>query len=247
MYKLFRSTIFNVTSIIVVSLLIFSCAGRTPIKKYDNRFLTEHGREVSKLKKKHKKIVEENESNFSSFKEEKYVARSVCGTDDIKAGKCYYDVENQKYYERTNSDRYPLSDSGQVVQNQLIKGDDSSNKYSVLLNKKKKMYYLSQNSGKFSENKIVDFDDIEIPRYRQSKAELGSKDYEYINNMDLQESIDYLTVINETRIQKRRELVMQQIKKEEEASLIQKAQGSVKQTQGVFSNLFKKFFGAKEE
>ena len=112
-----------------------------------------------------------------------------------------------------------------------------------VLREKRRVYYLANNNGKFYENRIVNFDDIQIPKYRRYTSDLGPKDYEYINNVELQESVDYLTVINNTRAQKRRELVMKQRKMEEEKTLVDKAQESATEAKKTFSNLFKKFFG----
>ncbi|MFC1659092.1 hypothetical protein ACFL0U_00805 [Pseudomonadota bacterium] len=238
----------NTIILIFFVSVLFSCAGRSPIKKHNNKFLAEYGRDIKKLKDKHNKIEEQN--GRVSYTDKKYEAKMLCGTEEIKAGNCYYNKKEKKYYQDTNFERYPLPKDKQVVENQELK-EDYLEKNNVLLEQNKKIYYLSANSGKFSESTIVKFDDIEIPRYKQYSSitsggtivDLGPKDYEYVNNIELQESVDYLSVINKTRAKKRRELVIQQRKKEREETLAAKVQESSEDVKRTFGDLFKKFFG----
>lgn len=60
--------------------------------------------------------------------------------------------------------------------------------------------YLSYNSGAYTQKEDNIFDNIEIPKNDFKYYDLGKKDYNEINNIELQESYDYMDLINKERL-----------------------------------------------
>ena len=64
----------------------------------------------------------------------------------------------------------------------------------------KNLEYLSYNAGAYTETEDNIFDNIEIPKNDFKYYNLGRKEYNEINNIELQETYDYMDVINKERL-----------------------------------------------
>ncbi len=60
--------------------------------------------------------------------------------------------------------------------------------------------YLSYNAGAYFETEDNIFDDIKIPKNDFKYYNLGKKEYNEINNIELQETYDYMNEINKERL-----------------------------------------------
>jgi len=63
-----------------------------------------------------------------------------------------------------------------------------------------RLEYLSYNAGAYTRREDNIFDDINIPKNDFKYYNLGKKEYNEINNIELQESYDYMNVINQERM-----------------------------------------------
>ena len=64
----------------------------------------------------------------------------------------------------------------------------------------KNLEYLSYNAGAYFETEDNIFDSIEIPQNDFKYYNLGRKEYNEINNIELQETYDYMNIINKERL-----------------------------------------------
>lgn len=180
-------------SLIIISVFwVISCDSvKKPILKYDKPFLKEYGNDLDKLKKKHNKTMENTKAELSE-------SRAKTNIQNLKSKRIYSYKKPEDYI---------------VVDGKIIPDKAGEIEKEILFHSDSGVSYAKNNSEKFNTKEHVLFSDIEVPKGRDAKyynAKYGYKNYKSVNNLDMQESIDYITVINDTRTQKRKAIVKKQ-------------------------------------
>jgi hypothetical protein len=205
-------------SLIIISIcLVTSCTSvKKPVKKYDKPFLKEYGDDVDKLKRKHKKTMRNTRARLSED-------RMTTNIENQKSKRVYLYEKPENYI---------------VVDGKIISNEDGKAEREVLFYSDSDVKYAENNSGKFDTMEHVLFSDIKVPEGKDAKyynAKYGYKNYKSVNNMDLQESVDYITVINDTRTQKRKAIVKKQKMIEQKKAEQQKQEvEEIKEKKGFF-------------
>lgn len=120
------------------------------------------------------------------------------GSQVRKAKKKYYQSLSQEKYEGYVD--FEKTAYGKIIQAELdfIESNAKNNPFiSINTPNDSKVEYLTYNSAQY---KVVDdniFDDIKIPNNDFKYYNLGRKDYQEINNIELQEAYDYMQLINQ--------------------------------------------------
>lgn len=233
-----KISVFN--ALIICSLVILtSCFnGRQDptIVKNNRTFLSRYGDDIQKNKKKHKLIMKA-EHNVSYDKPKRIEGvETAKGINKIKGS----DNSDFDYSQLKKEMVYDMPE-----EISLIKGNDNQTKKSYLLDKKN-IIYNSNYNGQYIGDKI-NFDDIQIPKSDLFyNTNLGTKDFETVDNTTMQESFDYMYVINKTRQQKRKEIrskqkkiIKYEQKTEEKKGVLSKAKDVVKGLKDRVLNLLK--------
>jgi hypothetical protein len=181
--------------LIFLILATVSCARKDPSIKYNRKFLKRHGKDVAKAKKRHKRITKRNKEISLRESELKQAEITKRKEEAVK-----YD-EYAEYRGSVFGDYYSDMED---YQDEPIETE---------------LDYLNRNVSVY-EVRTINFDDIVIPR-RDIFADsyLGEKDFEFVNNKNMQESFDYLYVIKKERDKNFRIL---ELKKERLAEIEQK-------------------------
>jgi len=210
--------LYKLSLILISVFLVASCSKvKKPVLKYDKPFLKEYGTDVDKLKRKHKKTMMDTRAELSED-------RTKTNIENLKPKKIYSYEKPEDYI---------------VVDGKIISNEDGLAEEEVLFYSDSDVKYTENNVEKFDVTGRVLFSDIEIPETADAKyynTKYGQKNYKSVNNKDMQESVDYITVINDTRTQKRKEIVKKQKiieQRQAEKQLIEQAE-EVKEKKGFF-------------
>ena len=135
------------------------------------------------------------------------------GTSVNKAKKRHYDSIKKSGYDGTVS--FEKTAYGRLKQREMdfLEINARNNPYIEIERAgDKNLEYLSYNAGAYSETEDNIFDSIEIPNNDFKYYDLGRKEYNEINNIELQETYDYMNVINKERL---KQIEIARLKEEE--------------------------------
>jgi len=160
---------------LVLLLISVSCVRKDPSERYNKEFISKHGGDVAKAKKRHKKISKRNK---------------MVSLQDSKLKQADFDKKKTEEVKVDEYANYKTSIFGDYYSD----NPDYQDEY-----KETELSYMKRNLSVY-ETKGINFDDIRIPRRDIfADSNLGDKDFEFINNKNMQESFDYMYVIQKER------------------------------------------------